>query len=354
MVDIATRFLDLFTGSRSAHAQADVLGQKRGSKQQAKYEIIRQPLTLELIQNHLDGKLGVGSIPIDETNHCRFGALDIDDYHLDHVQLLAKIKRFKLPLILCRSKSGGAHLYLFMTESISCAEMRDRLAEFASVLGWGNAEIFPRQEEIKVERGDTGSSLNLPYQNAKYTTRYAVRKDGSSLSLEEFVELAEKSRITAKQLVEIKLGKKDILPDGPPCCQQLTEYGIPEGGRNMTLLNIGIYYKQAAPNDWKGLLEKHNQDYCSPPLPAREVVSIQEQLNKKEYYYTCKQEPIHSHCNKSLCRSRKYGVGDAETFPVLGGLMSMDRGSNSRPSSYRCRWNSSEHAWSRCTRCRRG
>jgi len=321
MVDIATRFLDLFTGSRSAHGQADVLGEQRGAKQQAKYEIIRQPLTVELVQDHLDGKLGVGSIPIDETNHCRFGALDIDDYHLDHVQLLAKIKRFKLPLILCRSKSGGAPLYLFMAESISCAEMRDRLAEFASVLGWGTCEIFPRQEEIKVERGDTGSCINLPYQNSKHTTRYALRGDGSSLLLEEFIELAETSRITAKQLVEIELGKKsDILPDGPPCCQQLTEHGIPEGGRNMTLLNIGIYYKQAAPNDWKGLLEKHNQDYCSPPLPAREVVSIQEQLNKKEYYYTCKQEPIHSHCNKSLCRSRKYGIGDAGTFPVLGGL----------------------------------
>jgi hypothetical protein len=47
---------------------------------------------------------------------------------------------------------------------------------------------------------------------------------------------------------------------------------------------------------------------------------VQQQLEKKEYYYTCKQEPLHGHCNKSLCRSRKYGVGDSNTHVPVGGL----------------------------------
>jgi hypothetical protein len=88
----------------------------------------------------------------------------------------------------------------------------------------------------------------------------------------------------------------------------------------VTLLNVGVYYKQAAPNDWKELLEKHNQDYCNPPLPAREVVLVQEQLEKKEYFYTCKQEPVHGHCNKALCRGRKFGVGNANSHVPVGGL----------------------------------
>ena len=321
MENSAQRFLDLFLGSQGAHGQTDVLGRQRNGKQEARYEIVRAPLTVDLVQDHLDGKLGVGSIPIDETNHCRFGALDIDDYNLDLPVLLAKIKRFKLPLVLCRSKSGGAHLFLFLSEKVPASEVRDRLAEFASVLGWGNCEIFPKQEELLAERGDVGNFINLPYQNAKYTTRYALQKNGNSLELEKFLDLAEKSRISAKQLAALEFAAESAaLPDGPPCLQKLTEFGIPEGGRNVTLLNVGVYYKQAAPNDWKELLEKHNQDYCNPPLPAREVVLVQEQLEKKEYFYTCKQEPIHGHCNKSLCRSRKFGVGNANSHVPVGGL----------------------------------
>ena len=279
MENSAQRFLDLFIGSQGAHGQTDVLGRQRNGKQQAKYEIVRAPLTIALVQDHLDGKLGVGSIPIDETNKCRFGALDIDDYSLDLRVLLDKVKAFKLPLVLCRSKSGGAHLFLFLSEKVAASEVRDRLAEFASVLGWGNCEVFPKQEELLAERGDVGNFINLPYQNERYTTRYALKSTGDSLPLEDFLDLAESTRVTAKQLSSINLGgNNSLLPDGPPCLQKLTEFGIPEGGRNMTLLNVGVYFKQSSPNDWKELLEKHNQDYCNPPLPAKEVVLIQEQL----------------------------------------------------------------------------
>jgi hypothetical protein len=318
---LTERFHDLFMGSQGAHGQTDVQGRKRSGKQEAKYQLVRAPLTIELVQKHLDGGLGVGSIPIDETNQCFFGALDIDDYNLDLPALYAKVKRFKLPLVVCRSKSGGAHLYLFLSEKVAASEVRDRLSEFASVLGWGNCEIFPKQEELLSERGDVGSFINLPYQNQKYTTRYALKDGGDSLTLKEFLKVAEKSRLSSKQLSKVKLGgSNEVLKDGPPCLQKLTEFGIPEGGRNMTLLNVGVYYKQFAPNDWKELLEKHNQDYCNPPIPAREVVLVQQQLEKKEYYYTCKQEPLHGHCNKSLCRSRKYGVGDSNTHVPVGGL----------------------------------
>ena len=321
MESLAEIFLQLFEGYGKAHGQTSVLDRARNGKTQANYQIVHEPLTVELVQNHLDGKLGVGSIPIDETSRCSFGALDIDDYNLDLTALLAKVKRFKLPLIMCRSKSGGAHLFLFLSEKVAAAEVRDRLAEFAAVLGWGNCEIFPKQEEVRADRGDVGNFINLPYQNAKHTTRYALKDDGDGLTLEKFLALAKKFRISAKTLASISLGSdKGLLSDGPPCCQQLTEFGIPEGGRNTTLLNVGIYYRKCAPNDWKELLEKHNREHCTPPLPAKEIVVIQEQLEKKEYVYTCKQEPLHSHCNKALCRSRKFGIGFHNSHPIVGGL----------------------------------
>ena len=318
----AKRFLALFEGYEGAHGQTYVLDRHRHGKTQAKYEIVREPLTEELVQDHLDGKRGVGSIPINANNKCRFGALDIDDYNLDLAALYQKVQRLKLPLTTCRSKSGGAHLFLFLAEEVPAADVRDKLAEFASALGFGNCEIFPKQEEVHHDRGDVGNFINLPYFNVKYTTRYALDSDGESLDIELFLDSAESFRKTFKELRAFPKGTDtEVIPNGPPCLQQLTATGIPEGGRNNTLLNIGVYYRMFSPSDWKTLLEEHNQNYCNPPLAAKEIVTIQNQLDKKDYFYTCKQEPLRSHCNRSLCRTRKYGVGTGQqSAPILGGL----------------------------------
>ena len=137
MQEKAQKFIELFAGFSRAHGQTEVMDSQKNGKQQAKSFIVREPLTVELVQMHLEGKKGVGSIPIDENNQCLFGALDIDEYDLDLVKLFKKIKQLKLPLTVCRSKSGGAHLYIFLKEKVSATELRDRLSEFASALGYG-------------------------------------------------------------------------------------------------------------------------------------------------------------------------------------------------------------------------
>ena len=45
-----------------------------------------------------------------------------------------------------------------------------------------------------------------------------------------------------------------------------------------------------------------------------------EQLKKKEYNYQCKVEPLNSHCNRSLCRTRKFGISHHQAFPAIGGM----------------------------------
>ena len=66
-MNIAEEFLKAFEGFSQAHGQTDVSNQRMNGKQKAKSFIVRQPLTLELVQGHLDGKKGVGAIPINET-----------------------------------------------------------------------------------------------------------------------------------------------------------------------------------------------------------------------------------------------------------------------------------------------
>ena len=43
--------------------------------------------------------------------------------------------------------------------------MKSKLKAMAEALGYGGSEIFPKQTEILVERGDTGNFLNLPQLN---------------------------------------------------------------------------------------------------------------------------------------------------------------------------------------------
>ena len=50
---------------------------------------------------------------------------------------------------MCRSKSGGAHLFLFTEEPVTAEDLRNKLTQLAAVLGYGNCEIFPKQIKIK-------------------------------------------------------------------------------------------------------------------------------------------------------------------------------------------------------------
>ena len=103
----AKRLLAAYTGAAAAHGTTTVGRVGRDGKAEGKSRIVREPLTEEIVQGHIDGKQGVGAIPINEENKCKWGALDIDIYDLDHNELQKRINKQKLPLLHCRSKSGG-------------------------------------------------------------------------------------------------------------------------------------------------------------------------------------------------------------------------------------------------------
>jgi hypothetical protein len=107
-MSVAERLLAAFEGSKAGYGETTVGRIGRKGKAEAKSLVRRGQMTAEMVQGHIDGVQGVGSIPIAADNNCRFGALDIDVYDLDHKALQDKIQRLKLPLFHCRTKSGGA------------------------------------------------------------------------------------------------------------------------------------------------------------------------------------------------------------------------------------------------------
>ena len=321
----AEQLLTVFQGSKAAHGQT-ILGRVgRNGKTEANSTVVREPLTVDKVQAHIDGKHGVGSIPITQDNMCKFGALDIDTYDLDHKSLNKKILKLKLPLLLCRSKSGGAHLFLFLKDWEPASLVREYLTEMSITLGHSGCEIFPKQDKILADRGDVVNFINMPYFKADLTTRYCLNKDGEAMSLAEFFEAVKKKRISVSELNAFQFaGKREHFVDGPYCLEVISSLGPVSEMRNIFMFAVGVYCRYKWPDDWKKHHEEYNRMLCSPSLDAKEIVQIQESLQKKEYFYQCDVCPLKDHCDKDICKTRPFGVGSsAPDTAELGGLTIM-------------------------------
>jgi hypothetical protein len=322
MTDI-TRFKAIFSGLDIAYGTYKIEGSRSDGKQAGKAVVIRKPPTDDLWSKHLQGvEPSLGIIPIRADNSCIWGCIDIDQYPLDHKGLIARIRKLELPLVVCRSKSGGAHVFLFTKTPVPAAEMQRYLTACAALLGESGREIFPKQAEILVERGDTGNFLNLPYFGGDEGLRYAITDEGTAATLEEFYALYDKyAQDVPLTIPETPKQAEQPVKDGPPCLQALCSQGFPEGTRNNGLFSIGIYLKKAAPAGWEDKLMEYNMKYFDPPLGVAELQIISKQLQKKEYKYKCKDAPLNSFCNSGLCRTRKHGIGaDAPDAPQISSL----------------------------------
>ena len=320
------RFKNIFTGLERAHGVTIVEDTNgNGTKIKGKSFVKRQPVTDELWQKHLEGKENLGIIPINDDNQCRWGCIDIDSYAgFDHKKLIDKITNMKLPLIVCRSKSGGAHVFLFTSDYVSAKLMRDKLVQIRAVLGYGNSEVFPKQTELK-SQDDTGNFLNLPYFNYKNSVRYAFKKNGEAATLDDFFALHTSNYLDLDALQELQIKRPETkYSDGPPCIELMSENKIGEGGRNNALFHYGVYAKQKWPDGWKSKLIVFNETAMEKPLSDSEVDIVVKQHDKKDWGYKCNDQPMCSLCDKTLCRSRKFGIGQEVLFPNLTDLQVID------------------------------
>jgi len=320
----AQKFARIFAGLKQAYGTYAIKGKNAKGKAQGQALIHKNPRTKEHWEGHLSGKgQSIGIIPINEENNCVWGCIDVDQYPLDHKELVQKIQRMKLPLVVCRSKSGGAHCFLFTKDWIPAKQMQEVLQHIAAALGYGGCEIFPKQIRLQLDRGDVGNFLNLPYYDAEEGLRYAIKPDGSSATLEEFFEMHEQNAQTPEQVSALTIeddGDNIIVKDGPPCLQILCSQKISEGGRNNGLFNVGVYLRKAFPDSWEGEILDYNAKYFDPPLPLSEVNVVAKQLQRKDYAYKCKDAPINDYCNAELCKTRKFGIEAAITGATIANL----------------------------------
>lgn len=263
---------------------------------------------------HVSGKMGLGLVPITESNDCWWGAIDIDchgeAHDIDLAALFEKATANSLPVSICRSKSGGAHVYVFTTMPVEAKTLRAVLKSFAGKLGYSGAEIFPKQSSVTSADGSVrlGNWINLPYFNSDDTNRYCYL--GKPVSFEHFLDHAESTRVNPKELNDATTGDHS---EAPPCVQQMMYGKLPAGYRNEGLFAISTYMKKAFPEDWKDRVKDVNNISLEVPLPSREVETIVGSVARRDYKYRCKESPCRDFCSAKICLTRKFGIEESES-----------------------------------------
>jgi len=334
-VTLAKRFFDRFAAldrvfGRYSLSKTAIANHKPGTKLEGGAGTVHEAPTIDLWQQHLDGKVQIGLVPIRDDSTCCWGAIDIDDYTINLETLERKIREVGLPLLVCRTKSGGAHLYCFTKEEVNAEILRGKLMEWAVALGHSGVEVFPKQTRL-AGRNDDGSWINMPYSGGEKTVRYCLYM-GAKLGPQAFLDLIDSTlAINLEQLQEIEAPEpervKTYFNSCPPCIQTLVSRGPIDEQRNQFLFNLVVYLKKVHGDDFKEeMVDEYNQSFIDPPIGHKELAHIIKSNNKKIYNYKCNDEPIRSVCNRQICLTRKYGVGGGEGDPgvVFGQLVKLD------------------------------
>lgn len=317
--DMVRRFASLFSGYQKAYGTYQIRGSAADGKAIGKAQTLRGEATEKIYQAHLEGAgQGLGIIMLREDNSVYFGAIDYDVKTMDHAKAAAKIQALALPLVLCRSKSGGGHFYCFTKEPVPAVIMRARLEEWTALLGMADTtEQFPKQAE-RYNESDVGNWINLPYFNAGETNRFAIA-NGKVLTLEEFLDYAESVRQSAEDMGH-SVGPDEgdtIFFEGPPCLQTLeSQGGFVSGTKKEGMFSVAVYLRKRFPDDWQRRVDEYNIPMAK--ILSDEIQGIIKQVSKKAYGYKCKLPPINAVCNRRLCRTRQYGVGETDSVEARG------------------------------------
>lgn len=307
----AELFMELFDGLKRAHGEYTIQ-QAKGAKQVGKAVTKKSPVTPGLWQKHLEGKQGIGIIPIRDDSSAMFGAIDIDSYEgFDPAGISKAVSSNGWPLMVCRSKSGGAHVYLFLAQPVPARLLRSKLRQFSIALGYPKAEIFPKQDSMH-GADDIGNWINMPYFEGDNTNRYGF-ENGEPLTTGGFLQMAQTKRITLKELEALSVTSTEFS-DAPPCLEQLVAQGFPPGTMNNGLFNMAVYARMKFPDDWQRVVYDYNDRFMGPGT-AQEVQQIIRSVDKKKYTYKCSEAPICGVCDKRICSDRKYSpIGEHSTY----------------------------------------
>ena len=242
------------------------------------YDFKHHAPTLGTYLAHLEGKISIGIVPITRTGLVKFGALDLDDHKKGDVKkdfnydkLLKKIKFLRLPLTVFKSKSGGAHCYLFLDRFYKAVDVRHILKKMSYALGYERdaVEIFPKQEVLTSD--EDGNFINLPYKGGN--SRVLLNFEGNELNTSEGLLYASKRVTNEDNWKKFKL----------------LDHGKDQHRNDRTFAATAFFKKHY--DDWEQKVKDYNQLFNDPPLgeapkdsPNRLENTILKSNEKRDYF----------------------------------------------------------------------
>ena len=216
-----------------------------------------EDLTLAHFRRHLDGEIPLGIYPMtyDPTNKhvgprgwveegegkivrtypdmrkelwvCSWGCIDIDaqsDAHtgqgtedevMEYAFSIHNILQVQsIPSWVERTRSGGAHIWVFADTWCSTTDMRRCLLAAEEMAGVPTDSPFPKSEWLT---GPPGNFVRLPYhgKRARIDRQVVVNEQGEPLSLEDFLQEANGKRAKIADIKASALLKAEPKPHIP-------------------------------------------------------------------------------------------------------------------------------------------
>ena len=306
-----------------------VTSTNEAGKAEADYACIRGNITDAMIQNHFEGRQALAVSPfLGDGKACQWLVIDVDRYGIEQNKLeahLAVTLPTALPLVPASTKSGGWHLYLFLSEPAASKTMFTLANKIRgwmqggplSLIAFGTKpelEVRPAQPSINAEKGDTGNFITLPLFNSTPEAR------------EAFLNRAESNMLDIERLN--KLVDEGDFEDGPCCLYPIQQHSMKGDWayRNLFTFQLAVFYSKKYPSDWKDRVRAYNSEFITPKLEDAEIDKTLKSVENSRPHYTCNRDPFEANCNKNLCQRQRFGVNSKGALELINpeGLIIID------------------------------
>jgi len=278
---------------------------------------LKESLTPETYQQHLEGIRRIGVYPIFDKKFTQWLScdIDIDDFN-QALSIKKRAENFKIKVFLERSKSKGFHCWSFFDKPIEAVKPRLVFEMILSELEI-TCEVFPKQDEVGENQfgnfiflplfGGDAKSGKTVFVDEKNNIIIDDIKDLQKIEytkvsgLEEMIQLnnLERKKIFLQETPasEIKISSKLL-----PCIEKIKK-GVAKGHRNEACFRLCIFLKERSipRDDIETLINNWNLKNHDP-LPKKEILNIIESVFKNNYKsYGCDDGIIATYCSKEAC-----------------------------------------------------
>ncbi len=261
---------------------------------------IKEPLTPEVLQQHLKGEERIAVYPLTLEGRIWLGYIDLDKGAAPVLELVTLAKKWGFLLAVEKSKSKGYHLWLFFSESVLASKVRALFLALLKHSGWieHKVEIFPKQDHPGED--GYGNPMYLPFHGGSVKEGRCLFLNLSKehwppyqdqvkyLQIRPQLSEADLDKIVRRQkIVAFPPGGSDPSPpktptasesrqgrfDFPPCFAKIYAEGTSEPGRANWLHGLARQFnKRGLPEEATlGLLTVWNEKNRPGPLPDQEI-----------------------------------------------------------------------------------